>query len=224
MNKKLIELQEKINYQFKDLELLTLALTHRSVGGVNNERLEFLGDSILNFAIGSALYKQFPQVQEGDLSRMRSTLVKEPTLAHIANIFGLSEYIILGVGEQKNNGKYRASTLADAVEAIIGAVYLDSTEDTAHQMVVNWFKDLLKDIVPGDEQKDAKTRLQEYLQSKKFNLPVYEIVDIKGKAHNQFFYATCTVEELSIVRKGSGTTRRLAEQDAAYNTLKDILK
>ncbi|MFI3255953.1 MAG: ribonuclease III [Psittacicella sp.] len=222
MKNQLNELQKSINYIFKDANLLKLALTHRSVGLANNERLEFLGDSILNFAVGSALYNKFPEVKEGDLSRMRSSLVKEATLAMIATRFDLGRYMLLGFGEKKNNGRNRVSILADAVEAIIGAIYLDSSETKVYSIVNEWFSDLLAEVTPGEKQKDSKTRLQEYLQSKKMNLPIYNILDIKGKDHNQVFYASCMIEELSITKEGSGSTRRIAEQNAAYLTLKEI--
>ena len=165
-------LQRKINYQFKDKALLKQALTHRSAAKFHNERLEFLGDAILNLTIAEALYHQFPKSDEGDLSRMRATLVREPTLAGIAREFELGDYMLLGPGELKSGGFRRESILADCIEAIIGAISLDSHLAEASQVVRKWYQTLLQEIKPGDNQKDPKTRLQEYLQGHRLPLPV----------------------------------------------------
>jgi len=155
-------LQRKIDYQFQDTELLKQALTHRSAGHKHNERLEFLGDAILNLTIAEALFHQFPKCNEGELSRMRATLVREPTLAILARDFQLGDYLSLGQGELKSGGFRRESILADCVEAIIGAISLDSSLTNATEIVTRWYQPLLKDIQPGDKKKEAKPRLQEY--------------------------------------------------------------
>ncbi|MDO6763142.1 ribonuclease III [Agarivorans sp. 1_MG-2023] len=216
-------LQRAIGYKFKDDSLLNLALTHRSAGGVHNERLEFLGDAVLSWVIADELYHRFPDVSEGDLSPMRSTLVKGKTLAELARNFELGEYIKLGPGELKSGGFRRESILADAVEAIIGAVYLDSGTDSAKTMLLNWYQDRLNTIEPGLSQKDPKTRLQEILQSRKQALPDYQVVDIKGEAHNQQFTVSCTVEGLDEPVVGTSTSRRKAEQVAAELVLERLV-
>lgn len=179
-------LERKIGYCFNDIALLKQALTHRSAATQHNERLEFLGDSILNFTIAEALYHQFPRCNEGELSRMRATLVREPTLAILARQFELGDYMSLGSGELKNGGFRRESILADCVEAIIGAISLDQGLAVTTQVIRNWYQQLLAEIKPGDNQKDAKTRLQEYLQGKHLPLPTYEVVNIQGKPIAKF--------------------------------------
>ncbi len=179
-------LERKIGYRFNDIALLKQALTHRSAATQHNERLEFLGDSILNFTIAEALYHQFPRCNEGELSRMRATLVREPTLAILARQFELGDYMSLGSGELKNGGFRRESILADCVEAIIGAMSLDQGLAVTTQVIRNWYQQLLAEIKPGDNQKDAKTRLQEYLQGKHLPLPTYEVVNIQGKPIAKF--------------------------------------
>ncbi len=179
-------LERKIGYRFNDIVLLKQALTHRSAATQHNERLEFLGDSILNFTIAEALYHQFPRCNEGELSRMRATLVREPTLAILARQFELGDYMSLGSGELKNGGFRRESILADCVEAIIGAMSLDQGLAVTTQVIRNWYQQLLAEIKPGDNQKDAKTRLQEYLQGKHLPLPTYEVVNIQGKPIAKF--------------------------------------
>ncbi|MDP0059338.1 ribonuclease III [Glaesserella parasuis] len=213
-------LQKKLGYQFANLDYLTQALTHRSAASKNNERLEFLGDSILNFAIGKALYEKFPKANEGELSRMRATLVKEQTLAVVARQFELGEYMKLGAGELKSGGYRRESILSDCVEAIIAAVYLDAGIDRAMERVHCWYQQLLNDMQLGEAQKDPKTRLQEYLQGRKLPLPTYEVIDIKGEAHNQTFKVSCKVEKVDEIFIGNGTSRRKAEQDAALQVIK----
>jgi len=215
-------LEKRIAYTFTDFALLTQALTHRSALGAHNERLEFLGDSILSFAISSDLYQRFPKVTEGDLSRMRATLVCGKMLAEIGREFNLGDCLILGPGELKSGGFRRDSIIADGVEAIIGAVFLDSDIDTVTALILSWFDSRLKTIQPGISQKDPKTRLQEHLQSRKQPLPVYEVLEIKGEAHNQQFTMACIIDGIEAVQ-GKGTSRRKAEQIAAEKMLVALL-
>lgn len=221
-NMQLERLQRKIGYQFANIDYLTQALTHRSAATKNNERLEFLGDSILNFAIGEALYGRFPKANEGELSRMRASLVKEETLAIIARQFDLGDAMKLGPGELKSGGFRRESILSDCVEAIIAAIYLDAGMPTALHHIQDWYKDLLSNITPADTQKDPKTRLQEFLQGKRLPLPTYEILDIKGEAHNQLFKVSCQIKNIDDVFIGVGSSRRKAEQNAAEQILKRL--
>ncbi len=177
MNPSLIErLQRKLGYQFKQNELLIQALTHRSASSKHNERLEFLGDSILSFVIANDLYHRFPKVDEGDMSRMRATLVRGNTLAEIAREFELGECLRLGPGELKSGGFRRESILADTVEALIGGIFLDSDIQTIERIILDWYQSRLVEISPGDKQKDPKTRLQEYLQGRHLPLPNYLVV------------------------------------------------
>jgi ribonuclease-3 len=215
-------LEKRISYTFTDFQLLKQALTHRSALGAHNERLEFLGDSILSFAISTDLYLRFPKVTEGDLSRMRATLVCGKMLAEIGREFNLSDCLILGPGELKSGGFRRDSIIADGVEAIIGAAFLDSDIDTVKALILSWFDSRLKTIEPGISQKDPKTRLQEHLQSRKQPLPLYEVLDIKGEAHNQQFTMSCNIEGIEAV-EGKGTSRRKAEQIAAGRMLEALL-
>jgi len=215
-------LQRKIGYQFTDSALLKQALTHRSAAKIHNERLEFLGDAILNLTIGEALYQQFPSCNEGELSRMRATLVREQTLAEIAKNFELGDYMALGAGELKSGGFRRASILADCVEAIIGAMSLDSELPQAMKIVRQWYAEYLHNIKPGENQKDPKTRLQEYLQGKRLPLPTYNVTDIKGEAHCQTFTVECNVSNLDRTFVGIAASRRKAEQAAAEQILKAL--
>lgn len=215
----LARLTKKLGYEFDDASLLHQALTHRSAKGAHNERLEFLGDSILGFVIAEALFEQFPQHDEGDLTRMRSSLVKGVTLAEIARYFNLGECLILGPGELKSGGHRRESILEDAIEAIIGAVYLDSTIERCKELILSWFDSRLKAIKPGNEQKDPKTRLQEYLQGRKIPLPSYEVVDTTGQSHNQEFTVRCQTSVIDNEVIAKGTSRRKAEQEAAQQIL-----
>ena len=215
----LTRLSKKLGYTFNNNDLLLQALTHRSAKGIHNERLEFLGDSILGFVIAEVLYQQFPSHDEGDLTRMRSSLVRGVTLAEIGRSFNLGEYLILGPGELKSGGHRRDSILEDAVEAIIGAVYLDSDNDTAKDLVLSWFAERLDIIKPGNEQKDPKTRLQEYLQARKIALPLYEVIHTSGQSHNQQFTVRCTTQVINTEVITNGTSRRKAEQAAAQQVL-----
>lgn len=208
-----------LGYQFTDTALLEQALTHRSCGNHNNERLEFLGDSILNFVIAEALYHQFPKAKEGQLSRLRARLVKGVTLAEIAREMNLGDCLRLGSGELKSGGFNRASILADAVEAIIGAIYLDAGFAACQERVLAWYSARLAELCLSDTHKDAKTRLQEFLQSRKSSLPVYHLTKVEGEAHEQTFYIECEVAMLEQRTLGEGGSRRIAEQQAASQAL-----
>lgn len=220
--KNLARLSRTLGYQFKDEALLKQALTHRSAANKHNERLEFLGDSILSIIISDALYHQFPKVTEGDLSRMRSTLVKGETLTLIAKEFKLGDYLFLGPGELKSGGFRRESILADAVEAIIGAIYLDADLEVCRGLLLNWYQQRLAEIKPGINQKDPKTLLQEHLQGFKKPLPEYTVVNVQGEAHNQTFTVECKVNQLDKPMTGIASSRRKAEQLAAAQVLELI--
>ncbi|GGB35759.1 ribonuclease 3 [Oceanisphaera marina] len=221
--KKLNILQKKLGYTFNDEAMLVRALTHRSAGSRHNERLEFLGDSLLSMVIADALFHRFPKVNEGDMSRMRATLVREKTLAELAREFELGDYLILGPGELKSGGFRRESILADAVEALIGAVYLDANIEQMQTMLLSWYEDRLNGIQPGIDQKDPKTRLQELLQGKRKPLPTYTVVNVIGEAHNQKFTVHCHIEGMPEPVIGLGTSRRKAEQSAAEHALEVLL-
>ena len=211
-----------IGYQFNNLALLMQALTHRSFSGNNNERLEFLGDSVLNFIIAHQLYLRFPKLPEGDLSRLRAQLVKESSLAEIAFALNLGDQLKLGEGELKSAGWRRPSILADALEAIIGAVYSDGGFLNAEQLVLKLYAEKLENIDPKIIDKDAKSQLQEYLQGKKIELPEYTVIAIDGEAHAQTFKMQCVIAKLNIISIGEGSSRRIAEQQAAQSALELI--
>ncbi len=213
-------LQKKIGYVFKDESLLDLALTHRSYRSQNNERLEFLGDAVLSVIIAEALFYKFPQAKEGQLSRLRSLLVKGVTIAEIGKEFCLGDYLNLGAGELKSGGFRRESIIADAFEAIIGAMYLDSNQETCRQVVLGWYQTRLENLSLENTEKDPKTKLQEYLQSIKKELPNYDVYDIKGEAHDQVFFVNCQIEALNILTQNKGPSRRIAEQKAAKDAIK----
>ena len=219
MSTSLARLERKLGYQFKDQELMLLALTHRSYAGRNNERLEFLGDAILNFVAGEALFERFPQAREGQLSRLRARLVKGETLAVLARGFELGEYLRLGSGELKSGGFRRESILADALEALIGAIYLDAGMDVARARVLDWLTNELDGLTLVDTNKDPKTRLQEFLQSRAVELPRYEVVDIQGEPHCRTFFVQCEIALLTDKTQGQGASRRIAEQVAAAAAL-----
>ena len=204
-----------IHYTFQDASLMMMALTHRSFNAQHNERLEFLGDSILSFIVAQELYQRFPKIDEGDLSRLRAQLVKESSLSSIATSMGLGDFIQLGEGELKSAGWRRPSILADTLEAIIGAIYLDAGIEPAHQFVLRFFEKQLNEIDPKLIQKDAKTLLQELLQSQKSDLPIYTVVSIEGEAHSQSFTIECIIKKSNIKTQGIGQSRRIAEQEAA---------
>ena len=215
-------LQRRLGYTFQDPERLLLALTHRSFGNQNNERLEFLGDSLVNMIIAEYLYHHFERAREGQLSRLRARMVKGVTLAEIGREFELGQYLRLGSGEKKSGGFRRDSILADAVESIIGAIYLDSDFDTCRQRVLDWFEKRLQRLDLQDTQKDPKTRLQEYLQSRQFPLPRYEVISVDGEAHAQTFHVSCALPSLDRKTTGAGSSRRIAEQQAARAALKQL--
>jgi ribonuclease III, bacterial len=215
----LSRLERQLGYTFKDQELMVLALTHRSFAGRNNERLEFLGDAILNFVAGEALFDRFPLAREGQLSRLRARLVKGETLAVLARGFDLGEYLRLGSGELKSGGFRRESILADALEALIGAIYLDAGMDMARERVLAWLAGEFEGLTLVDTNKDPKTRLQEFLQSRGCELPRYEVVDIQGEPHCRTFFVECEITLLNEKSRGQGVSRRIAEQVAAAAAL-----
>lgn len=217
------KLQQKINYQFKDVALLKLALTHRSMGKNNNERLEFLGDSILGVVISRELYKRFDHVDEGKLSRLRSHLVRGQTLAQLAGELELSDILILGPGELKSGGFRRESIQADAVEAIFGAVLLDSDFETINRVILDLYHDLLDDINPNDSLKDPKTQLQEYLQKRGNTLPKYELVKTVGKDHNAVFTMNCSLQDQALQIEQSAKSIKRAEQLCAQILLDKLI-
>lgn len=213
---KLEKFQAVIHCHFNDEKLLEQALTHRSVHKTNNnERLEFLGDSILSVVISEFIYKKLKNANEGELSRIRSSLVKEEALARVARDIDLGQYIHLGAGELKSAGFQRDSILSDAVEAIIAAVYLDLGFEKSKELILFLYREYLITLPSPTSLKDAKTCLQEYLQAKQINLPVYTVTDSSGKAHNQIFLVSCAIAELKMSSIGTGTSRKKAEQMAA---------
>ncbi|ABL02363.1 RNAse III [Candidatus Ruthia magnifica str. Cm (Calyptogena magnifica)] len=216
------KLQKKINYQFKDLSLLKLALTHCSMGKNNNERLEFLGDSILGVIISKELYQRFPNIDEGKLSRLRSHLVRDQTLTQLSAGLELSNSLILGFGELKSGGYRRESIQADAIEAIFGAVLLDSNFETTSTVVLDLFEMLLNNISPDDSLKDPKTQLQEYLQKYGNVLPKYELTDTIGKDHNAIFTINCLLKDQNLQVSQSAKSIKKAEQSCAQTLLKKL--
>ena len=207
-------------YQFRQTNLLEQALTHRSYSRqTNNERLEFLGDSILNLIISNHIYERFSAADEGDLSRIRASLVKEETLAQVARQIDLGDYIHLGGGELKSGGFRRASILSDALEALIGAIYLDSDYAQAEAAVLHLYQEQLQNVDAGANLRDPKTRLQEYLQANKNSLPSYQVEQITGKSHDQVFTVSCKLTDLDMQSNGKGSSRKKAEQQAAQKIL-----
>ena len=218
-----IPLYKRLGYTFAEEANIVEALTHRSASKHHNERLEFLGDAILGMVIAKALYLRFPKQPEGKLTRMRSSLVKGDTLAEVAREFELGELLLLGPGELKSGGFRRDSILADAVESIIGAIYLEAGMAKCETLILDWFACRLKALDPEAVSKDDKTRLQEYLQSNKHPLPLYEVTEIKGKSHDQTFYVECNVEGLNKAVVGKGNSRRRAEQKAAKQAFEKLI-
>ncbi|WP_444923050.1 ribonuclease III [Microbulbifer sp. DLAB2-AF] len=212
---------QRLGHKFEQGTLLELALTHRSHGSRNNERLEFLGDSILGFTIGAALYEQFPQGREGQLSRLRAQLVSGETLAKLARELDIGDCLRLGEGEMKSGGFRRASILADAVEALIGAIYLDAGLEAARARVLAWFAPRLQEL-SLETVKDPKTRLQEWLQARKKPLPEYSVVDVSGAEHAQHFIVECRVSGLAQPVRGEANSRRAAEKTAAIEAYKRL--
>ena len=212
-------LQIDLNYDFSTPKLLDTALSHRSVGMNNNERSEFLGDSILGFVIADELFHKFPQADEGQLSRLRASLVKKETLADIGRQLSIGSYLKLGAGELRSGGHARDSILADAVEAIIAAIYLDSDYQRARQVILELYDIRLEQLTMTKGQKDPKTRLQEWLQSQKMELPVYEVTKSSGPQHKQQFVVSCSIKSMKVSTTGKGESKRKAEQDAAEKML-----
>jgi len=215
-------LQQRLQHGFANPGLLVQALTHRSFSAVHNERVEFLGDSVLNLAVAGLLYEQLSQLPEGDLSRIRANLVKQDTLHHLAVALGLPELLRLGEGEVRSGGRNRPSMLADALEAVIGAVYLDAGFDKADQLVRRLFKDVQVNPTMKAIGKDPKTELQEWLQGRKMRLPTYRIVATTGAAHMQTFEVECEIAPLGRAERGSGNSRRAGEQAAATAMLQFV--
>jgi ribonuclease-3 len=214
--------RERLGYEPRDAGLFVSALTHRSASGNNNERLEFLGDAVVNLAVARHLYLAFPAASEGDLSRLRARVVSAEPLAEIAATLGLGDELQLGSGELKTGGFRRQSILADALEAICGALFLDGGLDAAEQVIHRLFAPRIAALPAPETLKDAKTRLQEYLQSRGHSLPRYTVDRIEGEAHAQTFHVTCEVADLHRQNQGSGSSRRRAEQEAAERILAEI--
>jgi ribonuclease-3 len=217
-------LSDRLGHGFRDNLLLQRALTHRSRSADNNERLEFLGDSILNLVVSTYLYEHFPQLDEGALTRLRASLVNKPTLAALARQLELGSSLLLGEGEMKSGGFDRDSILADTLEAIIGAIYLDSDLDTARRVLLGLLNERLDSLDPTTVPKDPKTQLQEWLQKRSMPIPDYQVIEITGEAHNQRFTVECRIAGLSESARGSGSSRRLAEQEAASRILERVTK
>jgi ribonuclease-3 len=217
------EIEAAIGHAFRRPELLTQALTHRSYGVPNNERLEFLGDSVLNCAVAHALYARFMALPEGSLSRLRANLVRQETLAAIAQRLNLGAAMRLGEGEVRSGGSKRPSILADALESIVGAVFIDAGFDAAAAVVHGQFEPLIAVIDPNDSGKDAKTALQELLQARRLPLPEYTLVGTAGNAHEQDFIVECVIAKLDINTRGTGKSRRAAEQEAARLACAQVL-
>lgn len=215
------QLARKLGHQFAHPALLQQALTHRSFSADHNERLEFLGDSVLNLAVSGLLFERLPHAPEGDLSRIRANLVKQDSLHRIALKLDLSSALRLGEGELRSGGLNRPSILADALEAVLGAVYLDAGYIVAEALVHRLFADVDMGAQAVAAGKDAKTALQEWLQARKFAVPQYQVTDVGGQAHQQTFWVMCEVAALDVRESGSGSSRRAAEQDAASKVLED---
>jgi ribonuclease-3 len=208
-------LSKQLGYQFVQPQLLQRALTHRSFSAAHNERLEFLGDSVLNCVIAKYCYDTYPDLPEGDLSRLRSNLVNQQTLANLAQRLNLGEQLLLGEGERKSAGHRRPSILADALEAVFGAVLLDADFAAAEKVILGFYVPFIAQTDLQSLGKDAKTLLQEHLQGRKLALPQYNVTEIKGEAHAQTFVVFCEIAQLGLTTQGEGTSRRIAEQVAA---------
>ena len=208
-------LEERLGYRFTQRQLLEQAVTHRSHGAVHNERLEFLGDAVLNCTVAQLLFQKYARLNEGDLSRLRANLVKQQSLADVAERLGLSDFLRLGEGEMKSGGFRRPSILADTIEATFGAVLVDGGFEAARDVITRLFEPVLKSVDPKTLGKDSKTLLQEFLQGKRLPLPVYMVVETRGAAHNQEFEVECSIPKLELSVRGTGRSRRAAEQSAA---------
>lgn len=214
-----LPLERALGYEFKNKDLLQCALTHCSAGVVNNERYEFLGDSLINFLIAERLYQRFAYATEGELTRLRAMCVRGETLAELAQQFDLGKYLKLGAGEIRSGGAHRPSILADTMEAIIAAIYLDSGMEQVRTCILAWYEPLLATLFLGMEQKDPKTELQEWLQARKKPLPLYTVINVVGNAHQQCFTIRCEIPHAGQVFTAEGQTRRKAEQAAAKQAL-----
>ena len=213
------QLQKNLGYQFQQLVYLHQALSHRSMGRNNNERLEFLGDALLSAVVAELLYHKYPQAKEGQLTRLRASLVKGETLAKIARELDLGQYLQLGAGELKSGGRRRDSILADGIEAVIGAVYLDGGMSACSALIKHLLLYRIEELSLKDAGKDAKTKLQERLQARNKGLPIYELLSITGQAHEQVFHIKCHVDILNQTVEAKGNSRRKAEQIAAKQIL-----
>ena len=213
------KLEKAIDYKFRDEALLETALTHRSIGQGNNERLEYLGDAAIGFFIADEIFRKFPQATEGELTRLRALLVKGETLAQLARELNLGDYIKLGPGERKSGGWRRDSILANTLEAIIGAVYLDADAEACRKCVNSLYRQLLSEVSPDKLNKDPKTTLQELLQSRKQELPVYHVILESGEAHERLFKIECVIKKQDISVQAEGRSKRAAEQSAAEKAL-----
>lgn len=217
-------LYKTLQYRFSDVDLLRQALTHRSATGSNNERLEYLGDAILDFVISAALFKARPEATEGDLSRLRSSLVKDTALAEIATELGMGVHLILGGGERKTGGHRRESILADTLEAIFGAIFLDNGYEAARIVIEHIYAMRLEQLPDAEDLRDPKTRLQEWLQARQMSLPSYDLQNVTGEEHRQRFEVSCAVSGVATMTNGSSTSRRKAEQKAASKMLAVLLQ
>jgi ribonuclease-3 len=214
-------LQERLGCTLADAGLLLRALTHRSFGPDNNERLEYLGDAVLSFVIAELLFHAFPEASEGELSRYRASLVSGDALAAAALELGLGDLVRLGEGEMKSGGQRRASILADTLEALFGAIFLDRGLDAARAAAARLFQRQLDGLPQASDLKDAKTRLQEWLQGRGFGLPAYTVLEVSGEPHEQRFRVRCDVGDLAVAAEAEGSSRRRAEQEAALRVLED---
>jgi ribonuclease-3 len=216
------DLCRSVGYRFHDEDLLAAALTHRSAGNRNNERLEFLGDAVLGFIVADELYRRYPEASEGELSRLRASLVKRETLGGFARALEIGRFLTLGAGELKSGGYRRESILADALEALFGAILLDGGFAACRDCVLRLYRSHFEEMPEAARLKDPKTRLQEYLQSRKLDLPSYAVTATEGKAHSQSFTVLCEVGSLSRTSTGAGRSRRKAEQAAAQAMLDEL--
>lgn len=216
--------ERRLGYHFRDPALLRVALTHRSTGPEHNERLEFLGDAVLNCVIAETVFKIRPEADEGDLSRLRAHLVREASLAELATELDVGEALILGPGETVSGSYRRHSLLADALESVIGAVFLDGGMDAVRETIQRVYASLLSSLPPMDALKDPKTRLQEYLQGRSLPLPVYEVLSVTGPQHRQQFVLQCRLQHAVLACEGQGSSRRRAEQAAAEAMLARLMQ
>ena len=215
-------LRKNIGYSFNQPALLQQALRHRSAGAPHNERLEFFGDSLVNLIVSESLFGHWPKADEGALTRARANLVRESSLAGIARQLDLGEHIVLGIGEMKTGGHRRDSILADTLEAIIAAIYLDSDFETCRTAVLRWFEQQIRDIQPGKVEKDAKTRLQEWLQAKQLARPDYQLIESRGEDHARIFIVQCSTPEPDLNEQAEGNSLRLAEMAAAEKIMNKL--